>query len=592
MLQVALKYYELGFSIIPLTPKGKSPLISSWKQYQTTRATADEIKAWWTKTPTANIGIITGRVSNLTIVDCDTDDYEKIKPLKLSNTPVVKTGRGYHFYYRYHAIKPVAHYLGYVDLKNDGGYVVAPPSIHENGSQYQWQTDMPELIDDLSEYPTAFPPLSELKKDSTSIKKLVEISEGVTTGSRNNSAASYIGALIKDLPPSKYNIVWPAIKEWNSKNSPPLPENELIRTFQSIVGKEFDRVGGDLTEVKNYTITTSRQWLDMPKVDFPYLIDKLVPAKAITSLTADSGKGKSLVAVLMAKAIATGLPFLDTFTTKKCKVLIIDQEMDTDLIADRYKSMFDEVCDVDIMAQQFWSINDKKDFTWLVDTIIAHEYEFVILDTLTTIHTKEENSATEMREINTLLLKLIAETNVTLMYLHHHRKSFAGEKMSQQSSRGSTEIIAKVASHLIVESNKYHEDDKSILEITISQAKARRPEGINSIKIKSIYCETTHKTIIEYIGEVDKRSESMSQAIDLVRLEMGKSEYFTVPSLLTSAKGLEHEISENAIRDALKQMERNCELKSLSKKELIEQELADPEIVKDLGNKLKFYVHY
>ena len=69
----ALAYYDKGFSVIPLRPKNKMPIITEWQKYCTTRATRGEIEAWWTGTPDANIGIACGPANGkfLFVVDQD-----------------------------------------------------------------------------------------------------------------------------------------------------------------------------------------------------------------------------------------------------------------------------------------------------------------------------------------------------------------------------------------------------------------------------------------------------------------------------------------------------------------------------------------
>jgi hypothetical protein len=70
-----------GFSVIPIEPRGKKPLIA-WEPYQTHAPLADEIKTWWTKWPAANVGIVTGAVSGLVVLDIDTEAAkEKLKSI-------------------------------------------------------------------------------------------------------------------------------------------------------------------------------------------------------------------------------------------------------------------------------------------------------------------------------------------------------------------------------------------------------------------------------------------------------------------------------------------------------------------------------
>ena len=69
-IDYALKYYEQGFSVIPIIPGQKKPMIK-WQPYQNERATPEQIKQWWTETPNANVGIVTGKISDLFVIDLD-----------------------------------------------------------------------------------------------------------------------------------------------------------------------------------------------------------------------------------------------------------------------------------------------------------------------------------------------------------------------------------------------------------------------------------------------------------------------------------------------------------------------------------------
>ena len=69
-LNAALMYSKVGFSVIPLRPKEKLPLFP-WSEFQKRRASEDEIKKWWSDYPSANIGLVTGTVSGIAVVDLD-----------------------------------------------------------------------------------------------------------------------------------------------------------------------------------------------------------------------------------------------------------------------------------------------------------------------------------------------------------------------------------------------------------------------------------------------------------------------------------------------------------------------------------------
>jgi hypothetical protein len=68
-LNQALDYLDMGWSVIPL--RGKRPVLGSWLEYQKRLATREEVREWFRLEPDANIGIVTGKVSGLVVVDFD-----------------------------------------------------------------------------------------------------------------------------------------------------------------------------------------------------------------------------------------------------------------------------------------------------------------------------------------------------------------------------------------------------------------------------------------------------------------------------------------------------------------------------------------
>lgn len=151
--------YSLGFSLIPLAAGGKKPLIK-WTEYQTNKASWPQIEQWQMEYPEANIGIVTGSVSGIFVVDFDSPEaFQAAQDRGLGGGVVAKSGRGYHVYYAHPewTVKTAAGILDHVDIRSDGGFIVAPPSVHENGTVYEW-------LDDPSGIDTAYMPewLSEL----------------------------------------------------------------------------------------------------------------------------------------------------------------------------------------------------------------------------------------------------------------------------------------------------------------------------------------------------------------------------------------------------------------------------------------------
>ncbi len=139
MFSEAKAYRDRGWSVIPLI--GKKPAVP-WKEYQERQPTLGELAAWYgVATETRyNIGVVTGAVSGVTVVDCDTREDAVWWWKNRTRTGLISvTGRGVHFWYKYAPMRNVAHFDGHaIDVRGDGGYVVAPPSIHPSGKPYEW----------------------------------------------------------------------------------------------------------------------------------------------------------------------------------------------------------------------------------------------------------------------------------------------------------------------------------------------------------------------------------------------------------------------------------------------------------------------
>lgn len=146
-LKWALFYLEkMNFSVIPIRPGDKRPLIP-WQKYQAERASPDLVRGWFNDEPNANIGIVTGAISNLNVIDVDSDaGRENINPYLPDSflAPTVHTPRGgLHFYCRHHeGMTNKAGLIPETDFRGEGGYVVAPPSANGNGKQYRWDSSL------------------------------------------------------------------------------------------------------------------------------------------------------------------------------------------------------------------------------------------------------------------------------------------------------------------------------------------------------------------------------------------------------------------------------------------------------------------
>ena len=114
-----------------ITDQCKVPIIK-WKEYQNRLPTEAEVREWFTTWPHANIGIVTGAISNLVVFDLDSEDAVQYADDRggFPDTVKVNTGKGYHIYSRHPGfeIRNSVNKRLDLDIRADGGYVVAPPA--------------------------------------------------------------------------------------------------------------------------------------------------------------------------------------------------------------------------------------------------------------------------------------------------------------------------------------------------------------------------------------------------------------------------------------------------------------------------------
>lgn len=167
VLAAALTYAARGWRVVPIKPGEKSPSLLEWQNAATTDT--DLIRDWWTRWPAHGIGIVTGVQSGIFVLDVDVADGkrgdETLADLehqhgKLGDTVETITGSGgRHLYYRMPRGSllddpPVIHNdagkrLGPgLDVRGEGGQVLAPPTLHPNGRRYEWEAlSDPEAVE-------------------------------------------------------------------------------------------------------------------------------------------------------------------------------------------------------------------------------------------------------------------------------------------------------------------------------------------------------------------------------------------------------------------------------------------------------------
>jgi len=207
-----------------MQPQCKRPLLA-WRHFQQRRASADQIGRSFQRWPDANVGTVTCRVSGIVVVDVDLrHGGRKASPppsprkRRLPATVEASTGGGgRHLYY----VRPGTTVANRVaprpdlDLRGDGGCVVAPPSVHPSGRRYAWADGRAPRI----------------RGGHAREHWRTLIRDEIVEGRRHDTLATPTGHLRR----REVDVDLGLMLAWNQAQCrPPLPNDEVARVVQSI----------------------------------------------------------------------------------------------------------------------------------------------------------------------------------------------------------------------------------------------------------------------------------------------------------------------------------------------------------------------
>jgi hypothetical protein len=252
LLKAALRYARSGWPVLPVhsaksgrcscrnsgcTSAGKHPR----NKHGVKDATTDRqtIRKWWGMWPDANVGVATGKESGILVLDIDSrhDGPRSLKRLSAKEgpiplCPVANTGGGgQHLVFEYPSgdIKNRTSLRPGIDVRADGGYIVAPPSRHVSGKRYLWRTNAsPSAIN-----PPAIPRWLLKLMLGQSQKMLGGGTKRVPSGQRNSFLTSLAGAM-RRRGASEETLVAALLEENEQRCETPLSDDEVKKIAASV----------------------------------------------------------------------------------------------------------------------------------------------------------------------------------------------------------------------------------------------------------------------------------------------------------------------------------------------------------------------
>ena len=468
----AIEYCKKGFAVFPLTPRGKIPATKDGFK----SATTDEkqVEQWWDSNPDYNIGIATGQLSKgVFAIDLDIKEdingLESLRKWEQENEPLLPTvtsvtgSGGLHILY--FSDKPVKNkvnlYPG-IDIRGDGGYIVAPPSVHPNGKIYQWKQENKNIkrANDVVMKFLEGNNKPEIKPDNA--LKQGFIPEGQRTDTLFKLACSLQAKGLSDT------AIRTAIKAENqSKCKPPLSDSELEReVFQAL--QRYPKGVPTYSQTGNTEPVESIIAFELYHKEIPPLkwyVENILPT-GTNMLAAPPKTNKSWFALSAGLNIAKGESFLG-FNTTKTGVLYLALEDSERRLQQRMIKLLKGT----EPPKNFWFwIKAKTINTGLFDDFERHIQEnpstgFIIIDTLQKVRDATNNKNVYAADYQDLgALKAFADKHdIALLILHHTRKMKDTDVFNNIS--GTNGVLGAVDTTLIFSKEK-REDTKIKMDVT------------------------------------------------------------------------------------------------------------------------------
>ena len=450
LLKHAQWYARHGLRVFPCKPKEKVPATAHGCKDATTEP--GQIAAWWDGIHLFNIGIATG--GGLVVLDVDVNHYagkygdETLAELEAQHGPLPDTwtcltgGGGVHYYFACDdpALTVGTGFAPGLDYRGAGGYVVAPPSRHESGGDYEWEAAHTPHNAPLAPLPDWLHTLMLKGRERPSEPRREASADKVTEGGRND-ALFRLASSLRSKGLSEAGITAALLEENRERCSPPLPDSEVEKLARS-AGRYPPGSRGDghalnwdgspegsaqepPKEIQPLRVISAP---DLQRAQLPpvkYLVDGLLP-EGTSLLTAASKVGKSWMVLDLGLCIAAGESFLGRPTTKTGTLYLALEDS-----LNRLQNRMDKVLGGKTPPPLFcFTTEAPKLDDGLLDVLEDHlkkcpDTRLLIVDTLQKVRgqalPREGPYAQDYREMETLK-GFMDKRGVSVLFVHHNRK--------------------------------------------------------------------------------------------------------------------------------------------------------------------------
>lgn len=549
LLEAALSYAAQGFRVFPChTPAeggcscrnkdcssiGKHPRLMHGLKDASLEPRF--IEAWWSKWPLANIGLCTG--DGLMVLDVDPRHDGTTAGLDLPDTKrVVTPGGGEHWYYRVEGQVPnSANVIGPgLDIRGDGGYVVAPPSLGASGRHYGWDLGAAEEIVSAPAWLIARARTKRLKERTA---EGASVPDAFVAGARNSALTSLGGVMVRAA--FGLDAVETALLAENIRRCrPPLDDKEV----QGIAASVMRYQPSNPVQGKVATVLGGSQ-LARALPPIPWVCERLELAPGAPNVWAGYGySGKTLAAQDLMISVAAGRLAWGHISCASGTVVHLDYEQGQRLSSERYQRLC-RASDVDLEALGETIryvpfppvyLDTPEGLVWLED--ICSGAKLCVIDSLRAAFPSADENSSEIRRYLDPLARLSETTGCTIIIIHHARKRGEKDHGAAQTVRGSSAIFDACQSVLVFDGKK---GEPSIVSLEKARITGSSPDDLALVFEDASGASTNPehdgredpKWGLRVRGESAVKSDGLdgvrSALIDTVRKNPGRSKRFIV----------------------------------------------------------------
>jgi hypothetical protein len=562
-LRFALGYGRRGWPVFPLhsirdrrctcsqtecSSPGKHPRTEhGLKDASTDRET---IERWWGEWPDANVGIRTGAVSGLVVLDIDPrhGGDESLAALERQHGPLPDTpqsltgGGGRHALFAHPGSSSVRNKVGIacgLDLRGDGGYIVAPPSLHVRGQRYAW---------DLAAHPRSLAPaplpgwLLALTTVSAPRARCDGTPVAIPRGTRNATLASLAGSMrSRGLTEDEIAVALLAV---NARCDPPLPEEEVRQIAKSIarynptesVGELAESTTGSPSAPPGPRVLLTRAASIRP-VSVRWAWRERIPLGSVSLLVGDPGLGKSTLSIELAARLSRGQLEGDLRGSPAAVVLATAEDAIAQVVVPRLLAADADLELVRIITVERDGLTGglvlPHDLRQVREPLLAAGVRLLVIDPLVAHLPGEVNSHRDqdVRRALAPLARLAEEADAAVLLIVHLNKASVPQVLGRVG--GSIAIVAAARSMLLLGSDADDREGSTrilahakcnvgplapALRLRVEGREVEAPDGLRVMTSGLVWCgEASGVTAADLVATPDEEAEDVTEAIELLR---------------------------------------------------------------------------